>query len=299
LKRLFPLLISAILVVGILSSSAFLFVPRASAQTISPPSLDGWVQGACGHCSSLTITLTTVSAPDVIVVYQGDAVCGINLPTDTAGLTYTLRTYATYCPNAAAEESYAIAQAPLTGDTITCTATTNNWIYCLAFAVSGADISSPFDLAQPVVTSTGGGYQNGADCPAGPGGIYPCILSMTTSKPNDFVFTMGTDTAYGFPAETAGPGFTLMGAINDPIDGYVQYEVASSPLTNQVLPFGLSSGHGFLILGDAIQGTSSGTTSTTSTTSTSSSSSISMVTSTCVVTWTLSNGSPTAWSGNC
>jgi hypothetical protein len=293
-RRFFSVLLASLFVLGALSF--VLLQGTASAQTISPPSLDGYAEAACGRCTSITVSLTTVSAPDVVVVFQTDSICGINLPTDTAGLTYVLRTYATYCPNAASEESYTIAQSPLTGDTITCSAPASNWIYCLAFAASGANTASPFDLPQPVVTSTGTGYENGADCPKDTNTIYPCIVSMTTSSTNDFVFTMGQDTAYGFPAMTAGQGFTLINSINEPIDGYVQYEVASSPLSNAVLPFGSGTGHGFLILGDAIQGTSS---TMSSSSSSSSSSSMTMVTSTCTVTWTYSNGNPVAWSGVC
>jgi hypothetical protein len=301
---------TSLLTLGVLAS--VLLTGNVSAQPISPPSLDGSAEGACGSCTSLTLTLSTTKAPDVVIVYEGyGGTCVTpNLPTDTAGLVYSLREAATYCNNMAGYEYYSVASAPLSGDTITCSAQGRTFVSCIAFAVSGANAAAPFDLSKPFVTSTGSGHESGNSCPQGSSVSYPCIVSLSTSSPNDFVFDMGTDNADGVGTQTPGAGFTMIGATNtlgqNPQDGYVQYKIATSPLSGDKEPFSLGIVNGFIVIGDAIQGaTSSSTTSssTTSSSTTSSSTSTSSlettVTSTCTVTFTLSGGSVAGWNGVC
>jgi hypothetical protein len=293
---------TSLLTLGVLAS--VLLTGNVSAQPISPPSLDGSAQGACGSCTSLTLTLSTTNAPDVIIVYEGyGGTCVTpNLPTDTASLVYSLREAATYCNNMAGYEYYSVASSPLSADTITCSAQARTWVSCIAFAVSGADAAAPFDLSKPFVTSTGGSYESGNSCPQGKGVSYPCIVSLSTSSANDFVFDMGTDNADGVATQTPGAGFTMIGATNtlgqNPQDGYVQYKIASSPLSGDKEPFGLGIVNGFIVIGDAIQGAISSS-STTSSSSTSTSSLETTVTSTCTVTFTLSGGSVAGWNGVC
>jgi hypothetical protein len=288
------ILVAATLIMGTIG-----FESMASGQTISPPSLDGSVANECAACTAVTVTLHTVRSPDIVIVYQGDGgnCPGPKIPADSAGLVYGLRADAKYCSNMEGYESYAIAQSPLSSDTITCATVTTTWISCIAFAVSGANTASPFDVAQPTITSTGGPPPN---CPKVGNGVFPCVQSMTTSKPNDFVFDLGTDNADNVPSQTAGTGFTIIAATNtidgNAQDGYVQYKIAPAALTGDNEPFGVPIGNGFIVIGDAIQGAA---VSTTSTASTSTSVTESKVTSTCTVVFTMSGSNVVDWQGNC
>ena len=239
---------------------------------------------------------------------QGGNCVPYSLPTDTAGLTYSQREDAKYCNNMEGIESYSIANSPLSGDTITCSAQGETWISCSAFGVSGGNMKNPFD-GQPVAASTALGYQPGAKCPTSNGAIYPCIYQMSTTQPNDFVFIMGTDNGENLPLQTAGHtgGLTLLTSTNPSIqDGYVEWTAPSGPLTNQVEPFGMPIGIGFIVIGDAIQAatlassSSSSSASTSSTTSSSTTvSSNTLMTSTCRVTFTESGGNVIGWNGAC
>src|ERR1700733_10497247 len=106
-SRIALIIVAAILVTGTIGLETF-----ASGQTISPPSLDGSVANECAACTSVTVTLNTVSSPDVVIVYQGDGgnCPGPKMPTDSAGLVYSLRADAKYCNNMEGYEAYAIAQ---------------------------------------------------------------------------------------------------------------------------------------------------------------------------------------------
>jgi hypothetical protein len=246
---------------------------------------------------------------------QGDGNCATpNLTHDTSGLTYLVREDALYCSNLEGYETYAIAQAPLSGDSITCSAQTDTWISCIVFGVSGANTTAgdTFD-GQPTVTSTGGGYESGTSCPKGnvSGTLYPCTNAISTTKLNDYVITMGTDTGRALMTSDRHDGLSLIAATNSGHDGYAEWTVASTIFTNQQEPFGTAIGNGFLVISDAIaaaasSGTTSSTTTSSATSSTSSktSSSTSSVstwteTSTCVVTFTGVGHNVTQWSGAC
>jgi hypothetical protein len=285
--------------------------------TTTTPEPDGSAAGSCGSCTSVTISLTTVHSPDVIIVYQSDGSCAVpNLPHDTSGLTYLVREDALYCNNLEGYETYAIAQVPLSADNVTCSAQTSTAISCIAFGVSGANTTAgdTFD-GQPTVTSTGGGYQSGASCPQGSVSrtLYPCTSAISTTKLNDYVITMGTDTGHTLMTSDRHDGLSLIAATNSGHDGYAEWTVASTIFTGQQEPFGTAIGNGFLVISDVIaaaaassSGTTSSTTtsitsSSTSSTTSSSTSSISTQTETsaCVVTFTGIGNNVTQWSGAC
>jgi hypothetical protein len=291
----------------LLTMAVFMALPVGG--TTASPKPDGVATAVCGPCSSVTLSLTTSNPNDVIIVYQaqGGNCVTPNLPTDTAGMTYSLREDAKYCNNMEGIESYSIANSPLSGDTITCSAQGQTWISCTAFGVSGGNTKNPFD-GQPVAASTALGYQPGSRCPTSNGAIYPCVYQMSTTKPNDFVFIMGTDNGENLPLQTAGHsgGLALLASTNPSVqDGYVEWTEPSGLLTNQVEPFGVPIGIGFIVIGDAIQAATldSGTSTPSSTSSTTSSSatvsSDTLVTSTCTVTFTESSGNVMGWSGAC
>ena len=147
------------------------------------------------------VTLTTTKANDVIILYiaetgtfvenDGDDVF------DTAGLTWS-QVAATGTGASLFYEYTAIAPTPLSQDAITAIFANTGLpiatnVVFNAFAISGANVSAPFDtnVSVPAVTSTS-------------------TAAVTTSNANDFIFT-----GYQFssnPVPSAGAGWTAINA---------------------------------------------------------------------------------------
>jgi hypothetical protein len=174
------------------SQKIFSFWPRVASGT--PPALDGTATGIGGSSYSVpfTLTLSTTHTNDVIFVacvtpFTHIATAGVS---DTAGLTWTQRAGGTDPLN----EYWAKSPGVLSGDTITVTlAATGNSYSCIAWGVSGANVTSPFD----------------------PNGLLPhynasSATGITISTTNNFTFAYAIfqTSSTGVP----GSGFTIIGA---------------------------------------------------------------------------------------
>jgi hypothetical protein len=219
--------------------------------------LDGSAKNGCGYVSTCSVSMTTTQPSDVIVVgcncWPNGAAFTVR---DTAGLTFAPRTVQVGIGGGQFIQTwYAIAPAPLTGDSISVvtTDTGETWYGVVAFAVSGANTTSPFDSNATLPAS-----QANTDCPSS----APCSTGVSTSGP-DFVFQFGGDT--GYTHQTAGAGFTMIRANTAGQNAYAQYEVTSAPLSSATLSFGTGQGSDFGAIADAIVPATAGSiTSTTS-----------------------------------
>ena len=163
--------------------------------------------------TSASVNLTTSKANDVIILEIVQNGASVSAVSDTAGLIWHQRAIAG-SGSSTIYEYYAIAANALTADAITVSfAGTASYADVNAFAVSGANTSSPFDGngSVPVTAATSSG-------------------AVTTSNANDFIFA-----GYRFNSNStpgAGSGWTAINASG----GYYlsEYQIVSATQANLV-----------------------------------------------------------------
>ena len=243
----------------LLTASGILAVSTITAEAgTTTLSLDGSAKNGCGYVTSCSVSLTTANPSDVIIVGCNCwPAWGAFTVTDTTGLVFHARTAPLGIGgNQFVQTWYAIAPSPLTGDSISIqtSLTGETWYGVIAFGVSGANTTSPFDPnpALPKAQANIACLNN-----------VPCNIGVSTTNNADFVFQFGGDT--GNTLQTAGGGFTLIQAGLAGQTAYAQYEITSSPLSSATLSFGTSQGWDFGVITDAIRGGSTSSLHTTST----------------------------------
>ena len=228
---------------GAITETALFSSPSTS------PALDGSSSAYCssGSLASCTVKLTTSGTNDVIVLYVYRATGSASYTiSDTAGLTWHTRSVAGSPPSALVVY-YAIAPSALSSDSIKAqlSATASETLNMMAFGVSGASTSSPFD---PGVSSECYAKVNVAA-----GGSGSC--SITNSNANDLVFGLVFDAQGG--GVTTGSGYTSMSGTfisKQSGDSLAEYRLVSST-GSQAISFtnSATSTQTFYIVGDAIQ----------------------------------------------
>ena len=190
--------------------------------------------------TSASVNLTTSKANDVIILEIVQNGASVSAVSDTAGLIWHQRAMAG-SGSSTIYEYYAIAANALTADAITVSfAGTASYADVNAFAVSGANTSSPFDSngSVPVTAATSSG-------------------AVTTSNANDFIFA-----GYRFNSNStpgAGSGWTAINASG----GYYlsEYQIVSATQANLVATASSADQNGGIV--DAIQAAASGGTPAT------------------------------------
>jgi hypothetical protein len=181
--------------------------------------IDGSAQ-ASGIASSHSLSLTTTSSPDVIylsVVIQATGAT-VSSVSDTAGLTWKTRASIT-TGDIPTYTWYAIAGSALS-DSITVTVSGTDYFTVIAFGISGADTSSPFDTNTAVPASTSGGT------------ILPePSVSISTTGTNDMI--IGIVGLFNSPTATPGSGFTTIQATSAQTpSSLAEYQIVSSAESN-------------------------------------------------------------------
>jgi hypothetical protein len=223
-------------------------------------SLDGSVINYNASGVSDSVRLTTHRAPDIIIVYVSvlnNPVSSASIPPSvativdgSATLTFQRRaSVTTTVPNAgnntfSEEEWYAVASVPLNNDPILVKLSANTTVLTtVAFGVSGANPSSPFDPNSqlPVeVTGTTTGTVSAAVVTSCPGDMIIGGAAMSSDHP------------------TAGSGLTLIQSDNgnspgqDPI---AEFATVASPQSNFQVSFNgedLSGTQTWIVIADAI-----------------------------------------------
>ena len=249
-------------------------VQRASGASVGL-SLDGsGFDGEQHQRTSLTVSLTTKSTYDVIVLYvetvgNQTACYSITSVGDAAGLEWYTRGgqscfyYLPYNEHYSIDEYWAISTIVLVSDTINATTSSygNNGAM-IAYAIHGANTKAPFDANDLLPTFTTLSFAN-----------------VTTSSPNDFVLGVNYEPdPYGNYG--AGTGFT--GVFEDThVNWAAEYTITTAPQSSLVLTYDAPAGLTILAAADAMCGagetdcvapTSPAPTATTTSTTSSSSS---------------------------
>ncbi len=222
--------------------------PATVATGAAPPSLalDGSVSTRV-TASTATVSLVTTSTNDVIYVVVAVNAGTINTPTAT-GLTFTLRLNVVGTSEVLVT-FYAIAASAGTFS-ITATASGNTEMILIAFGISGANTTTPFDSNVSVPASaTGTGTA--------------ASVTVSTSNANDFVVGAVGDNSGSNP--TAGTGFTQI-AVNHRtlVSGGAEDEIVSATQTNLAVTFTATSATNWAMIADAVIAAGAGGGSTTS-----------------------------------
>jgi hypothetical protein len=220
--------------------------------TIDPIALDGSNTNGCGSAGSCTVTLTTTSSPDVIILDVTVFSCTVSIsgtPTDTSSLHWNARVGPICNSGGGGQQSweyYAKANATLTGDTITVNISPNGYETLLVYGASGAKVSggSPFDphLTSPV-TNTGTSTN-------------VTVSGVTTTNANDMLTLYYGDRSTGTESATAGYGFTIItsgsSAGSASVNRAAEYRVVSATITGKTFSLTVTQAYGWSAIADAI-----------------------------------------------
>jgi hypothetical protein len=250
------------------------------------PAIDGSSDNSFTS-SSGSVTLTTSKSNDVIVVEisteDAQQYCGYHCNGNTmtvssvtaSGLTFHTRS--TYQSQDQTYQDlevwYAIAATPLSSKSISITLSgTPDDASVVAFGVSGANTVSPWDGngALPA-TNTGNGGHHGSN---------PSVSGISTSHSLDMLIGFqangNTNNQCGSSESTPGSGYSLIldntaCGQNSGEDASAEYQVVGSTQSGASASFGnsLNNGVTWMMIGDAIQGSSSDSTTTTTVTTSS------------------------------
>lgn len=197
-----------------------------------PFQLDGSAAGNQAAGTTVTATLTTTTANDIIVacfLRNGGAIVSV---ADVAGLTWNLLGNADQGGGQQITVYYAKSSGILSGDVVTVTLNASTFITLHVFAVSGADFTTPIDAngALPATTAVPATY-----------------VSLTTSSANDFLFA--TYRFGNFPTATAGTGWTTIQGTDYLL---TEYKIVSATQTGTSAPIGTNDGDQTSGVGHAI-----------------------------------------------
>jgi Spherulation-specific family 4 len=204
------------------------------------PTLDGSVSGQ-GLPGTVTASLTTSHSPDIVYVIVAAAGATPNIPT-ASGLTFTLRKSTTAPSGPTVSTFYAIANSPLSSESITATAGgSTTEIQIIAFGISGAEASAPFDTNVAVPSSASGSS-------------VIASVTISTNNANDFVIGAEAD-SQGASGGGAGTGFALLYnvvASDGANDAGVEYTTVSAAQTNLAVAYNQPVSDNWAIIADAV-----------------------------------------------
>ncbi len=214
------------------SSSASATTKMICGSESSPFGLDGSALnsiGSIGGAGSTSTQLTTTQPNDVIVALVGHY-GGNSVMSDADDLNWTER-----ATISGMDEWYAVANCPLSSDTITMTTRSGGgYTGFNVFAVSGANTNNIFD--------PNGGL---------PATSATTSVSISTSNANDFIFSAMTD--YNGIASSAGAGWTEIDGSNANGGYFSEYQTVSALQSNLTASFIENYPGGEAMIGDAIE----------------------------------------------
>ena len=210
--------------------------------------LDGHAAGhAAAGATSVTATLTTANANDVIIafyVYRGALQSGGSYGVSGGGLTWHQRVSVANGTTVTIAEFYAIASAPLSAQVITGTQATGDTEAqsLFVFGISGANTGTPFDPNAGLPSfATGSSTAPSA--------------ALSTSNANDLLIgAFGSRNVAG-QTIAAPTGFTLIdtqGAGSDP-NGGDAYDIVSATQAALAVTWTLGTSEPWVAMADAVQ----------------------------------------------
>jgi hypothetical protein len=194
----------------------------------------------------VTVTLTTLAAKDVIIVMFGsdNPDYTVSSVTDNQGLSYTHRSASLPAINTGQElvdEYWAVSSSAIASDTITVHVSGsggNPNFVVVAFAISGANTNSPFDVNAGLPYIATGSNS------------VPSVAGISTSYANDII--IGLEGHTGGTLETPGSGYLLITSANDEV-GSAEFKTLSATLSSATVSFGTSVTAKWAIIADAIK----------------------------------------------
>jgi hypothetical protein len=200
--------------------------------------IDGSGKNRKASVTSLTVTLTTTSSPDVIYLIVAEELTGVTVSsvTDSKSLTWTARASAT-STKPELFTYWAVASSPLSSDTITVKMSGSGNLDLFVFGISGADTSSPFDPNAAVPASAHGSSTS------------PSVLISTTGTDDMLI---GALAAANNPTVTAGSGFTKVSANDNYPVAAAEYKLVSSAQSNTAVSYTLGTSENWNIIADAV-----------------------------------------------
>lgn len=201
-----------------------------------PLGLDGSPASASTSGSSITVSLTTNYAYDLLYVSVVESGYTISSVTSTPSLTWTQRASVLFSSSRHLETWYAVW--PSSGSiTINITMTGSSNSAAVAFAVSGANTASPFDGTTRSNTGTSASAS----------------ATITTTNTNDII--IGALGVQSTPSLTTGSGFTLVktqaaGTYRETSD---EYKIVSTTQSNLTVGYSWSGSQDWAMIADAIK----------------------------------------------
>ena len=200
--------------------------------------LDGVVNYSGASGMSMLPGLTTANTNVVIILFIYGNGTSASAISDTAGLTWNFR--ASYTSNTYANNNialyYAVSSAALSNDVITITSAAFNGITAIAFGVSGANTTTPFDtnVSLPMTGETDPG-------------------TISTTASNTMALGAFIDAFTAYPTPGAGYSQTI-----STYTFLAEYQVFSSPQTNLSVTQGSGTGISNGYICDALQAAGGG-----------------------------------------
>jgi hypothetical protein len=226
-------------------------IPSTSAAVLTP-SINASGTGYNEWGSSVQVSLTTTTTNTLLYLSmderRGATVTGVS---SNPTLTWTKRGEANSYYNEGHMETWYAVWPSSGAITITVAMSSSATITAVAFAIAGADTTSPFDGNPRTIGSTSG--------TAGP--MDPTVgLTITTSNPNDLIIGSIGITGYSDnPALTPGSGFSLIqtrasiGQYTYKVETSAEYKVVTTTQSGLYVSYSLgSTGYGSMVV-DAVK----------------------------------------------
>jgi hypothetical protein len=201
-----------------------------------PPALDVSNSASTSGTSSYTVSLTTTKANDIlyVVVSTGSS---HTATISGGGLTWAQRGANVAISGSRTLQAFWASKTSIGAITITVSLSGSSSSSVVAFAVSGANTASPFDVATPS-SSTGNS------------GTASTTISTTNAD-----FIIGAVGIRNNPTLTKGTGFTDIGSVTsvDP-ETAAEYKTVTTAQTNLSVSYTLGASNNWAIIADAIKG---------------------------------------------
>ncbi len=202
-----------------------------------PPALDVSNTASTGGSSSYTVSFTTTKANDIlyVVVSTGSS----NTATISGGgLTWAQRGANVAISGTRTLQAFWAHESSIGAITITINLSGSSTSSVVAYAVSGANTASPFDVATPITNT---------------GSTSPATATISTNNADFIIGAVGV--RHASISLTAGTGFTSIGSVTsfDPEVG-AEYKTVTTAQTNLGVSYTLGSSNNWAIIVDAIKG---------------------------------------------
>ncbi|MDA4114084.1 MAG: hypothetical protein OK474_08565 [Thaumarchaeota archaeon] len=245
--------VTFVLVFTLLFAAALVLVsPSIPVANAAATGLDGSAGCSNGSGVSCTVSLTTSSSADIVIIFtgttQGQITSPPTVPTGCTGLANRAIYSASGMNIPVIREDYCRASGTLSSQSFSCTA--SGRVSCVVFAISGANTASPFDgAALPCRASatTGAAGTNAVSCTASTNNAYDFVFGLVAEAGGSGAWATGTNGACSTYK------CTMTGTTNSGIGAAVEYAISTSTISSSPLAVKYSNNGAYAIVADAVQ----------------------------------------------